>query len=253
MNNKEITEFGLLVESHLDLERLGPGSDEMTLKALRFIDNLGDSPKIADIGCGTGAQTAVLAKNTTGDITGIDMIADFIERFNAGAESLSLDSRMKGMVGDALDLPFEKDSLDLIWSEGMIDSLGFEKTLTYWYDFIKTGGYVSVTSPSWLTSSRPEKIAKFWTDAGSGLYSIDSNIAAMQRAGYSFVSAFTLPESCWTEGYFNPRMAAERTLLDKYPNNPVVEAYVASMKYEVDLYLENKRDYGYVFYIGKKV
>ena len=40
MKNKTITEFELLIESHLDLERQGPGSAEMTLKALSFIMNL---------------------------------------------------------------------------------------------------------------------------------------------------------------------------------------------------------------------
>ncbi len=40
MKNKTITEFELLIESHLDLERQGPGSAEMTLKALSFIATL---------------------------------------------------------------------------------------------------------------------------------------------------------------------------------------------------------------------
>ena len=48
MKNKTITEFELLIESHLDLERQGPGSAEMTLKALSFIMNLDSNSKIAD-------------------------------------------------------------------------------------------------------------------------------------------------------------------------------------------------------------
>lgn len=47
MKNKTITEFELLIESHLDLERQGPGSAEMTLKALSFIMNLDSNSKIA--------------------------------------------------------------------------------------------------------------------------------------------------------------------------------------------------------------
>ncbi|MDL2250021.1 class I SAM-dependent methyltransferase, partial [Lachnospiraceae bacterium OttesenSCG-928-J05] len=240
-------------ESHLGLQRQGPGSDEMTLKALSFIDNLDESSKVADIGCGTGTQTITLAKNTPGDFIGVDMVQDFVDIFNSNIKMAELTDRVKGMVGDALSLPFTKDSFDLIWSEGMIDSLGFEKTLNFWNAFLKKGGYVAVTSPSWLTRNRPAEIAKFWTDAGSGLYAIEDNIASMQKVGYSFVSAFTLPENCWLEGYFTPRVNAEKMLLEKYSGNQVVEEYVKSMRYEVDLYRKNKADYGYVFYIGKKM
>lgn len=250
---KELTEFDLLIESHLDLERQGPGSDEAVINALSYVKKLDENSKIADIGCGTGTQTIVLAKNTTGKITGIDMVSDFIDVFNERIKNLGLQDRVNSIVGDALNLPFEKEEFDLIWSEGMIDSIGFEKTLTYWNGFTKKGGYVAVTSPSWLTSNRPDEIAKFWTDAGSGLYGIEDNITSMQKAGYSFIAAFTLPEECWTEGYFNPRMAAEKQLLEKYPNNPIVDKYAKDMKHEVDLYLKNKSDYGYVFYVGKKV
>lgn len=252
MDNKTVTEFDLLIESHLDLQRQGPGSEEATLQALRFVGPLAGDAKIADIGCGTGTQTLVLAQNTAGTFTGVDMVPEFITIFNENARKATLSDRVQGVVGDALALPFEKESLDLIWSEGMIDSLGFAKTLSYWRDFLKKDGYVAVTSPSWLTSSRPQEIDQFWTDAGSGLYAVESNIAAMQNCGYCFVAAFTLSETCWMDGYFIPRMAAEKTLLQKYPNNALVAEYVKSMQHEVDLYVQHKKDYGYVFYIGKK-
>lgn len=253
MGDQNITEFDLLIESHLDLERQGPGSDEVTIQALRFVKNIDHNAKIADIGCGTGTQTLVLAQNTTGIIVGIDMVPGFVQRFNEKIQKSNLGERVSCMVGDALALPFEQEELGLIWSEGMIDSLGFEKTLAYWNAFLKKDGYVAVTSPSWLTRNRPEEIANFWADAGSGLYAVEDNIASMQKAGYRFVAAFTLPEECWTEGYFNPRMASEKTLLEKYPGNAIARDYVKSMKHEVDLYLNHKKDYGYVFYIGKKV
>ena len=42
--------------------------------------------KIADIGCGTGGQAMVLAQNTQGTITGLDIFPGFIEKFNANAK-----------------------------------------------------------------------------------------------------------------------------------------------------------------------
>lgn len=104
--------------------------------------------RVLDLGCGTGAQTFVLAKHIPGAITGIDLFPDFIDVFNARAEKLGLQGRVVGKQGsmDDLDIPFE--SVDLIWCEGAIDGVGFAKMLDYWKAFLKPGGYVGITCPS---------------------------------------------------------------------------------------------------------
>lgn len=55
------------------LERQGPGSPAATVQAMDFVDNLSATSRIADIGCGTGGQTMVLAAHTPARITGIDL------------------------------------------------------------------------------------------------------------------------------------------------------------------------------------
>lgn len=57
-------DFNLICEYFSNVERQGPGSPEITLKALSFIDNLTPHSLIADIGCGTGGQTITLAQTT---------------------------------------------------------------------------------------------------------------------------------------------------------------------------------------------
>lgn len=81
MDNENITnihefDFNFICDFFLNTERQGPGSPEVTLKALSFIDNLTDNSHIADIGCGTGGQTMVLAQHAPGHITGIDFFRD---------------------------------------------------------------------------------------------------------------------------------------------------------------------------------
>lgn len=66
-------EFNLICDFFSNMERQGPGSPEVTLKALSFVDGLTDESLIADIGCGTGGQTMVLAGHVPGQITGIDL------------------------------------------------------------------------------------------------------------------------------------------------------------------------------------
>lgn len=81
-NSINSLEFNLICDYFSTLERQGPGSPEVTLKALGFIDNLTPESHIADIGCGTGGQTMVLAANTQCRITGVDMFEKFITIFN---------------------------------------------------------------------------------------------------------------------------------------------------------------------------
>ena len=49
-------DVNLICDFFLNTERQGPGSPEVTLKALSFIDNLTDESLIADLGCGTGGM-----------------------------------------------------------------------------------------------------------------------------------------------------------------------------------------------------
>ena len=67
--NKEFTMMDLIIETHSGLERQGPGSPEMVIKALSFIDNHKEFVKILDLACGSGGQTMVLAQNITGNKT----------------------------------------------------------------------------------------------------------------------------------------------------------------------------------------
>ena len=253
MADKELSMYDLIIETHVGLERQGPGSPEMILKALSFIDGIDKISQVADLGCGTGGQTMMLAQHIPGDITGVDICPDFINVFNDNAKNLRLGERVHGIVGSIEELPFPKEEFDLVWSEGVIDAIGFEKGVTYWNDFLKKNGHIAVTSPSWLTDERPAEIEEFWAAAVQGIGTVADNILTLQKAGYTFVASFVLPEKCWTDHYFIPRGAAEKALLEKYGENETVKAYVEEEKYEVELYSKYKQYYGYVFYIGKKI
>ena len=253
MANEQISMIDILIETHVGLERQGPGSQEMTTKALSFIDDLDKIKRVADLGCGSGGQTIILAQNIAGKIVGVDMLPELINIFNDNVKKQNLGERLNGIVASIDDLSFQREEFDLIWSEGAIDNIGFEKGLTHWNRFIKRNGYVVVSCPSWLTDEHPAEVEKFWSEAGCGLNSIGHNIGVMQKAGYALIAAFALPEKCWTDNYFSPRQAAEKALSDKHVGNKIVVDYIESSKYEIELYSKYKQYYGYVFYIGKKL
>ena len=245
-------DFALINEYFTELERLGPGSPAETIRALSFIGNLANKTKIADLGCGTGVQTMVLAQNTEATITALDLYAGSIDKLNATAEKLGLQHRVKGIVASMDNLPFPKEEFDLIWSEGAIANIGFEKGLNHWRDFLKKDGYVAVSYESWFTDERPAEIEKWWMDAVPEITTIGHNIAIMQKTGYIPVAAFALPEHCWIDNYFMPQKARQEEFLKKHAGNKAVENMIAFLRREADLYLKYKQYYGYVFYIGKK-
>jgi len=253
--NKSIHEFDLelICEYFSTLDRQGPGSPEVTTKALSFIDNLNDKSLIADLGSGTGGQTMILAQHAPGNIIGIDIFPVFINLFNRNAEKLNLQDRVKGSIGSMDNLPFQNEELDLIWSEGAIYNIGFERGLNEWRKFLKTGGYVAVSEASWFTKDRPTEINDFWMDAYPGIDTIPNKVGQMQRAGYIPVANFILPESCWTEHFYAPQVNAQKVFLKKNADNKSAIEFIANQRHESQLYYKYKEHYGYVFYIGKKL
>lgn len=245
-------DLNMICDYFVNTERQGPGSPEVTLKALSFIDNLTDASRIADLGCGTGGQTMVLARHAPGHITGLDFFPAFIDRFNANARKLNLQDKAKGIVGSMDNLPFEKNSFDLIWSEGAIYNIGFERGLREWRDYLKAGGYLAVSESAWFTEERPAEIHDFWMDAYPEIDTIPHQVARIQQAGYLPVASFILPETCWTEHYFAPQQKTREKFLARYAGSKTAADLIASSHHEEELYRKYKEFYGYVFYIAKK-
>jgi ubiquinone/menaquinone biosynthesis C-methylase UbiE len=243
----------MIYEYFSNTERQGPGSPEITLKALSFIEGLTEKSKIADVGCGTGGQTIVLAQNTTCEITGVDIWRDFINQFNQNAQNKNLQDRVKGVVGDMKNLPFQEEEFDLIWSEGAIYNIGFERGLNEWRKFLKQGGYIAVTESTWFTEERPAEIQDFWQNTYPEIDTVPNKIAQMQKAGYLLIATFFVPETCWTDYYYAQAPRMEEFFLKKYSGNKSAEELIRSERYEIELYRKYKAYYGYMFYIGKKI
>ena len=252
--NKSIYEFDLklIYEYYSTIERQGPGSPEVTIKALSFIDNLTNESKIVDIGCGTGGQTIVIANHTPGYITGIDLSPIFINIFNVNSQKLNLQNRVNGIVGSMDNLPFQNEELDLIWSEGAIYNIGFQRGINEWYKFLKKGAFLAVSEASGFTQERPVEIDEFWNNEYPEIDTISNKVTQMEKAGYIPIATFVLPENCWTENFYVPQVSAQEKFLQKYVGNKTAEELVENQRHEAELYYKYKEFYGYVFYIGKK-
>lgn len=252
--NNSIHDFdvNLIVEYYSNTERQGCGSPEVTRKALSFIDNLDSCEHIADIGCGSGGQTMVLAEDFGGKITGVDLFPAFIDKFNRNAERLHVQHRVRGIVGSMDDLQFDDESLDILWSEGAIYNIGFEKGIREWDRFVKKEGHLVISEAVWFSNTRPAEIEEFWLDAYPGIDTIPNKMAQMQDAGYTPVASFVLPENCWTEHFYDPQVQVREDFLKKHAGNKSAEGFIENQVHEEHLYRKYNKYYGYAFFIGKK-
>lgn len=148
------------------------------------------------------------------------------------------------------NLPFKKGELDLIWSEGAIYNIGFERGLHEWRKFLKTGGYIVASEISWFTEDRPAEIDAFWMDAYPEIDTIPNKVAQMQKAGYIPVATFILPEICWTKYFYEPQVEVEKVFLEQNIGNQSAIDFIENQRHETRLYYKYKEYYGYVFYIG---
>jgi len=245
-------EFQLIGDFFKGLERQGPGGEDVTVQALQLAGAYKKDLHIADIGCGTGGQTLLLAKHTEGTIKACDLMPDFVTSFQKKIEQSGYKDRISATLNSMFELPYEKNEFDLIWAEGSIYHIGFQEGLKEFRRFLKPGGMIAVSEVSWFTPDRPEEIATFWHDNYPGIDMISSKVKQMEEAGYKVVAHFILPEEAWWN-YYNPQKACFDKFVEAYPDNKQAEGLVDQLKGEMALYDKYKAYYGYVFYIGQKL
>lgn len=249
-----MTELELLIDFHKEAKRQGPGSTADTLKALDLIEiSKNKALKIADIGCGSGAQTITLAQNIKGQITAVDLFPEFLKKLDLKAEKKGLKNKIKTLKKSMDDLDFEKEEFDIIWSEGAIYIMGFEAGIKSWKKFLKPGGYLAVSEITWLSNSRPAEIEEYWQSEYPEIDTAANKFKILEKNGFSPVGYFVLPQSSWLDNYYSPIEARFEDFLKKHNNSKKAEKIVESTKEEIRLYKKYKEYLSYGFYIAKKL
>ncbi len=75
------------------------------------------SDHILDVGCALGGTARHLADKYDCKVTGIDYTEHYITTGKKLTELVDLDRRVELLHGDALDMPFEADTFDIVWTE----------------------------------------------------------------------------------------------------------------------------------------
>jgi ubiquinone/menaquinone biosynthesis C-methylase UbiE len=242
----------IFFELHQDIPREGPGEAACTRRAFALMTGLPARPRILDIGCGPGLQTLELARISAGSLQAIDTHPPFLEALARRASREGLAERITTLNQSMFTLDFEAGSFDVLWSEGAIYIIGFEKGLREWRPLLKTGGYLAVTELSWLKPAPPAEVTTFWQGNYPHIQTMEENLALLQKAGYHEVGHFALPESAWWQDYYTPLEKRIAILTEQYCDNDEALAFLENSQHEIDLYRRYSEWYGYVFYVMQK-
>lgn len=238
-----------LIRLHEGLDRLGPGDEACTRRALARCLPLPPGPRVVDLGCGTGASALLLARELGTEITAIDLHPGFLATLQSRAEAQGLAGRIETRCADFTTLELEPASVDLLWSEGAMYLLGFEAGLERIRTWMKPSGCLAFTDATWLVADPPAEVRDVWKTWYPTMGTVDANLDLARRMGFEILDAFALPEAAWW-AYYRPLWArCEAARVDAAAE---LQDVILETEREMKL-LERWPDvYGYVFYILRK-
>jgi SAM-dependent methyltransferase len=222
--------------------------DEYTAMAFRMIPPV-EAPTILDIGCGSGIPTVALARLSGGRVTGIDVHEPDLEELRRRAEREGLSHHVTALNCSMLEMTFPDGAFDIVWSEGAIHVVGFERGLMSWRRLIGPGGHLVVHDAAWLRPDPPREIMGVLREGFRGIRSVPDSVEIIRRCGYDLAGHFTLPEDAWWVEYFGPLDARLRELRAKYSGDPRALAVIEREQREVDAYKRYSTWYGSAFFV----
>jgi len=201
--------------------------NKYTRRAFQMLPEL-DQPHILDIGCGSGVPTLELARLSDGQIIGLDIDPSLLDQLTKKIEEAGLLDRVKTLKRSMLGLDFPDESFDLIWAEGSIVRIGFERGLKEWRRFLKPHGFLVVHDE---------------------ITNITGKLEQISGCGYDLLGHFTLSEDIWWTEYYGPWEKRIREMRKKYSDDPKALLELDKEQREIELFKSNPRRYSSVFFV----
>jgi len=187
-----------------------------------------DQPHILDIGCGSRVPTMELATLSGGQIIGLDIDPSLLDQLTKKIEEAGLSDRVKTLKRSMLELDFPDESFDIIWAEGSIARIGFERGLKEWRRFLKPHGFLVVHDEVTNITQKLEQISV---------------------CGYDLLGHFTLSEDVWWTEYYGPWEERIHEMRKKYSDDPQALLELDKEQQEIELFKANPRRYSSVFFV----
>ena len=249
-----MTEMELLIDLHRQQARQGPGSDAQTrlMMSLAGLENTAGL-QIADIGCGTGASSVLLATELGAEVTAVDFLPEFLAELTTRAAQAGVANHIQTMACDMTELPFADSAFDVLWAEGAIYNIGFEKGVQQWRRFLKPDGVLVAPEITWTTAARPDDIEAYWQANYPESDTASVKIKQLEAAGYRPLAYTVLPTGCWLENYYRPLEDSFQGFIQRHGNSSQAKALVDAEREEIAMYTANQAYYSYGVYIAQRL
>jgi SAM-dependent methyltransferase len=241
------------------LDRLGPGDEETTLAVLeRVRPFLPAEPLVADMGCGVGASALVLARAIpAARVIAIENHPPFVDRLLERAASEGLSKRVTPRVGDMGDpqhCGFDAGSLDLIWAESSIYTVGREHALRVWRDLLRPGDCMVFSDVVWTasTEARSPTTVDFWAQEYPAMTDCGAVSRQLFEHGLRLIGEIEMPRSAWSN-YYDPVRARIAAIRAGVEPESVLDRVLATMEDEIALFDSDDRSYASMFFIAQKI
>lgn len=236
------------------MDRQVPGSKEYTLKAAEMADlhNLPANSKVLDAGCASGNAAFVLLEKYPIVVAAVDVDANSLKSLEEKAAALNVSDRISVYNKSMIDLDFESESFDVIWSEGAIHNVGFYKGISYLKRFLKPGGKVVVSDLTWIKDNPPDEAFWYWKENYPDMTGIQENIKSMEKAGLKSVEHFVIGKDGFWDNYYKLMYTHINYFQQKFVKNSKAQEQLEELQTEIDHFVKFGDYYSYVFFIGEK-
>ncbi|MDH3708931.1 MAG: methyltransferase domain-containing protein, partial [Cyclobacteriaceae bacterium] len=102
------------------------GGAQSTLKLLSKFP-LTSTSKVLDVGCGIGGPCRMFAQEYQCQVQGIDLTPVFVETASKLSKLVGLEHLTTFSVADALELPFEDERFDVVWTQHVQMNIAHKK------------------------------------------------------------------------------------------------------------------------------
>ena len=240
-----------LIELHTGLDRLGPGDDDFSGFIIEQISGLPATPRIADLGCGAGAGTLILAEKFRCGIKAVDFSREFLDRLMARARQRGLQDFIEIIEDDIGKLDWPPASIDLLWSEGAAYSITFEGALEAWRPLLVDDGVAVISEMNYFSADVPHSLGRFMQNAYPGIKTEAANVALINSLGFEVLTVHRLPASAWWDNYYGP--LGKKIDASKDSDRSLMQTVIADTLEEIRFFREYQKHYGYSYYIMSAV
>ena len=214
----------------VDEDIIREGLNKYTRKAFQVLPKI-DKPCILDIGCGSGVPTIELAQLSNGQIIGLDNNQLLLDSLAKKIQRAGLSDRVKTVKCSMLDMEFPDENFDIIWAEGSISVIGFERGLKEWKQFLKPTGFLVVHDEMGNVTEKLEQISD---------------------CSYELLEYFVLDEGTWWHEYFAPLEKKVYEMRRKNVSDLKIITALNDIQREIDNCKKNPKRCASVFFIMKR-